>query len=368
MWNFELLPEQASSIASRVDTLYLVLTALSGIISLGILIAIVYFAVKYRRHAEVDRSNPITESTPLEVTWIVTLLVLSAAVFVWAAWDYFDMKTPPAGETLELYAIGKQWMWKFQHPNGVRENNTLHVPVGQPIKLMMTSQDVIHSFFVPAFRVKQDVLPGRYTTTWFEPTKTGRYHLFCTEYCGTLHSGMEGYVQVMERADYQRWLEEGETGGSLVEPGTGRLDRAPTGPLGEEDQRDDLGETAPPDAAAEPAMVEAGRALFEQLQCNACHRVDANQTQPSTGPVLESLYGRTVTLQNEREVVADEQYLRESILYPQEKIVQGYPPIMPTYQGQITEDELMQLVAYLKSLGNDGEGETENRGEGESER
>ncbi len=355
MWNIELLPEQASSIASRVDALFIVLTVMSSIITLGVVVAIVYFAVKYRRRADTDRSNPVTESTPLEMTWIVTLFVLSSGVFVWAAWTYFDLQTPPEGETLEVYAIGKQWMWKFQHPNGTRENNILHVPVGQPVKLMMTSQDVIHSFFVPAFRVKQDVLPGRYTTTWFEPTRPGRYRLFCAEYCGTLHSGMEGFVQVMDRAAYQAWLEEEAAAGAPVQPAP---DRAPAAPPVD---------TIAPEATADAAMVEAGRAVFEQLQCNVCHRVDADAAQPVTGPLLEGVYGRTVTLQDGQEVEADEQYLRTSILYPQEQIVQGYPPVMPTYQGQLTEDELMQLIAYLRSLGGAGESETGDPEAGETE-
>jgi cytochrome c oxidase subunit 2 len=347
MWDFELLPEQASTIAHRVDTLYFVLIALSGLIALGVTGALLYFAIKYRHRASPDRSNPSSGNTSLEVTWMAIPLVLSIGMFTWAASTYFDIKRIPQDDPLEIYAIGKQWMWKFQHPNGTREMNTLHVPVGQPVKLIMTSQDVIHSFFVPAFRVKQDVLPGRYVNTWFEATQTGKYHLFCAEYCGTSHSEMGGFVRVMKRAAYQEWLEQGATGGSLTAPGTGRLERTPTGPL----ENPSFDPATRPEAT--PDMIAAGRDLFQTMQCNACHRVDSTALQPSTGPVLEGLYGRTVPLQNGRQVVADEQYLRESILYPQNKLAQGYPAVMPTFQGQISEENLIQLVAYLKSLSGD---------------
>lgn len=354
MWDFELLPEQASTIAHRVDILYFVLIGLSGIIALGVMGALLYFAVKYRHRAPADRSDPVSTNTPLEVTWMAIPLVLSVGMFTWAASTYFDIKQMPRSDALEIYVVGKQWMWKFQHPNGAREINALHVPVGRPVKLTMTSQDVIHSFFVPAFRVKQDVLPGRYVNTWFEATQTGKYHLFCTEYCGTSHSEMEGYVHVMKRADYQKWLEEGASGGSQTEPGTGRVERVPTGP---QEPPPAGGMEAAPQQRAPPTvdMAAAGRTLFEEMQCNACHRVDSTALQPSTGPVLEGLYGNTVTLQNGRELVADVQYLRESILYPQNKLVRGYPPIMPTFQGQISEDELLQLIAYLKSLSGEDE-------------
>lgn len=352
MWDFELLPEQASTIAHRVDALYFVLLALSGLIVVGVGGALLYFAVKYRHRAPADRSNPVSSNTSLEVTWMVVPLVLSVGMFTWAASTYFDIKQMPRDDALEIYAIGKQWMWKFQHPNGVREINALHVPVGQPVKLTMTSQDVIHSFFVPAFRIKQDVLPGRYVSTWFEATQAGTYHLFCAEYCGTSHSEMGGVVRVMRRAEYQEWLEEGATGGSQTEPGTGRFERTPTGPL------ESPSDGAPSPVVSSQDMIAAGEALFQHMQCNACHRVDSTALRPSTGPVLEGLYGQTVTLQNGRRAVADEQYLRESILYPQNKLARGYPAIMPTFQGQISEDDLIQLVAYLKSLSSEDRSST----------
>jgi cytochrome c oxidase subunit 2 len=227
-------------------------------------------------------------------------------LFVWGAMVFFHAQRPPRG-AIEIYAVGKQWMWKFQHMDGQREINELHVPIGQPVKLTMISQDVIHSFFVPAFRVKQDVLPGRYTTVWFQATRTGRYHLFCAEYCGTQHSGMIGSVVVMEPAQYQAWLSGGGGEGSLA---------------------------------------QSGEKLFQDLACNTCHRSDSG----ARGPDLAGIFGSQVTLQAGQKLVADEAYIRESILNPQAKLVMGFQPIMPTFQGQVSEEGLMSLVAYIKSL------------------
>jgi cytochrome c oxidase subunit 2 len=347
MWDFELIPEQASTIAHQVDNVYFVLLALSAIVILGVGGTLLYFAVKYRHGASADRSSPVSSNTTLEVTWMAVPLVLSIGMFIWAAATYFDIKEMPREEALEIRVIGKQWMWKLQHPNGAREINTLHVPVNRPVKITMTSQDVIHSFFVPAFRVKQDVLPGRYVSAWFEATETGKYHLFCAEYCGTSHSDMEGYIHVMKQAEYQEWLDEGTAGDVPTEPRSGRAERTPSGAQAQPGQQ--------PQQPAERATdaVSAGRALFQDLQCNACHRVDSTALRPRTGPVLEGLYGSTITLDNGRELVVDEQYLRESILYPQNKIAQGYPSVMPSFKGRISEDELFQLIAYLKSLSSD---------------
>jgi cytochrome c oxidase subunit 2 len=206
--------------------------------------------------------------------------------------------------------MGKQWMWKAQHPLGKSEINMLHVPVNQPVKLIMTSQDVIHSFYIPAFRVKKDVLPGRYTELWFEATKTGEYHLFCAEYCGTEHSQMIGSVVVMEQLEYERWLSGNVAGES---------------------------------------MAAAGQRLFEQRGCASCHA----GTSDARGPALAGLFGKEVQLEDGRTVTADESYLRESILNPQAKVVAGYSPVMPTFEGQISEEGLLQLVAYIKSLEGD---------------
>jgi cytochrome c oxidase subunit II len=216
------------------------------------------------------------------------------------------MSTPPV-DTLNIYVVGKQWMWKFQHLDGQREINELHVPLGRDVKLIATSEDVIHDVFVPAFRVKADVIPGRYVTIWFRATKPGRYHLFCAEYCGTRHSGMTGEVIVMEPAEYQAWLSGGAQGGSLA---------------------------------------DAGQKLFNELACNTCHRPDAQ----GRGPVLDGLLGKTVRLQSGDTIVADEAYVRESILNPSAKITAGYQPIMPTFQGLVTEEQLLELIEYVKSL------------------
>jgi cytochrome c oxidase subunit 2 len=208
---------------------------------------------------------------------------------------------------MQIYVVGKQWMWKVQHMEGRREINELHVPIGRPIKLTMTSEDVIHSFYLPAFRTKLDVVPGRYGEMWFEPTKTGKFHLFCAEYCGTKHSGMIGEVVVMEPSEYQTWLSGGVPEGSLA---------------------------------------STGAKLFADLACNTCHRPDAQ----GRGPVLEGLFGKTVALQSGETVTVDEAYVRESILTPAAKITGGFQPIMPTFQGLVTEEQLLALVEYVKSL------------------
>lgn len=311
------LPEHASNFAWQVDTIYLVLIGLSAIFTLPIVGLIIYFAVKYRRSSTAERARSHT-NYPLEWLWIGGLLALVVPVFLWSSNIFFSMFRPPAG-ALEIFVVGEQWMWKFQHPTGQREINQLHVPIGRPVKLLMTSQDVIHSFYVPAFRVKHDVIPGRYTTLWFEATKTGTYHLFCAEYCGTEHSGMVGQVIVMEPAEYQAWLSTG-------------------------------GQAAAAPAPTPESLVEAGRLLFEQRGCASCHRADG--TGP--GPALVGVFGSQVRLENGQTVVADESYIRESIVNPNAKVVAGYQPIMPSFQGQLSEEELNQLVAYIRSLGQGG--------------
>ena len=301
-----LFPERASTIAPRVDALYFFLLAIA--IFFGLLIAglIVYYAVKFHRRSPDAVGARIHGGMVLEVTWTVVPLLITMVIFVWGASVYFAMARPP-DETLNIYVVGKQWMWKFQHLDGQREINELHVPVGRPVKLITTSEDVIHDFFVPAFRVKADVLPGRYVTIWFQPTRPGRYHLFCAEYCGTRHSGMIGEVVVMEPNEYETWLSGG---------------------------------------AAEGSLASAGAKLFQDLACNTCHRLDAQ----GRGPVLEGLFGKTVTLQSGETVTVDEAYVRESILTPSAKITAGFQPIMPTFQGLVTEEQLLALIEYVKSL------------------
>jgi cytochrome c oxidase subunit II len=307
MWSgTPLFPESASTMASRVDALYFFLLALSFFFSLLIAGLIVFYAVKYRRRAADSVGSEIHGGLALELTWTIVPLLITMVIFVWGASVFFAMSRPP-DETINIYVVGKQWMWKFQHLDGQREINELHVPVGRPVKLIMTSEDVIHDVFVPAFRIKADVVPGRYTHLWFQSTKPGRYRLFCAEYCGTKHSGMIGQVVVMEPSEYQTWLSGGASEGSLA---------------------------------------SAGAKLFQDLACNTCHRPDAQ----GRGPVLEGLFGKTVTLQNGEALTVDEAYVRESILQPAAKIASGFQPIMPTFQGLVTEEQLLELIEYVKSL------------------
>jgi cytochrome c oxidase subunit II len=303
---FPLFPEQASTMATRVDTLFFFLVAVSVFFVALIFLLIVIFAVKYRRRAEGERPAPIEGNFWLEVVWSVIPLGLTMVMFVWGAIIYVDIFSPP-NDALEISIVGRQWMWKAQHPEGQSEINELHVPLGQPVKLMMTSEDVIHDFFLPAFRVKQDVLPGRYTTLWFEPTKAGEYPLYCAEYCGTQHSGMIGRVVVLEPTEFQKWLSGGATGMS---------------------------------------MADLGASLFQRFGCQTCHRAGGT----IQGPSLTGLFGKTVQLEGGATVIVDEDYIRESIVDPRAKIVAGYQPIMPTFKGLISEEGLLQLIAYIKSL------------------
>ncbi len=292
--------------AAEVDALYFFLVAVSVFFSVLIFVLVTYFAIRYRRRSDLEVPRPIVGSTRLEMVWTVIPFIIAMGIFVWGAAVYYRLSRPPAG-TIDIMVVGKQWMWKIQHPQGPREINNLHVPVGQPVKLIMTSEDVIHSFYVPAFRIKQDVIPGRYTTAWFEATKPGRYHLFCTEYCGTEHSLMGGYVYVMEPRDYEAWLR----GGGDDEP-----------------------------------LEVSGQKLFARLRCDSCHLNE----DTGRGPSLAGLFGSSVELTDGRSVLADETYVRESILNPGAKIVAGYKPLMPTFQGQISETGILQIMAYIRSL------------------
>ncbi|MGZ3471052.1 MAG: cytochrome c oxidase subunit II [Isosphaeraceae bacterium] len=305
-----LFPESASTMAGRVDALYFFLLAISVFFSLLIAGLIVFYAVKYRRRTPNAVGENLHGAMMLEVAWTVIPFLLTMVIFVWSAGIYFAMSRPP-DETLNIYVVGKQWMWKFQHLDGQREINELHVPVGRAVKLIMTSEDVIHDVFVPAFRVKADVLPGRYTNLWFQPTKPGRYHLFCAEYCGTNHSAMGGWVYVMEPVEFQQWLSQAGTGAS---------------------------------------MAEQGERLFVQYHCAGCHR----GSQTVHAPRLEGVYGRPVPVQQGKEVrftLADYRYIRDSILRPKSEVVAGYEPVMPSFEGQITESDLLKLIAYIKSIG-----------------
>ena len=291
--------------AGHVDALYIFLLIVCGMMALLVFICLLYFAARFRQRPGVPAEH-IEGSTPLEVTWSVIPFIVFMVIFAWGAVVYFKERTPPDDAT-EVYVVAKQWMWKLEHAEGQHEINELHIPVGRDVKLIMTSQDVIHSFFIPAFRIKQDVLPGRYTVAWFRATKPGTYHLFCAEYCGTQHSGMVGDIVVQEPAQYETWMNGGTTG----------------------------------------PLSATGEKIFAELGCSTCHRSDIQ----GRGPNLHGVFGKPVQLEDGRTVTADENYLRECILEPGAKRVKGFQPIMPTFQGLVTEEQVNALVAYIKSIG-----------------
>ena len=300
-------PEQASSIARSVDELYFFLTAVTLFFTALIFSVIFYFMIKYRRRSPGERPKAIEGSFPLEVLWTAIPTVIVAVIFVWGSTLYFRNAEPPKG-SMEIFVTGKQWMWKVEHPEGQREINELHVPLGRPVKLTMTSEDVIHDFFVPAFRVKKDVLPGRFTSLWFEATKVGTFHLFCAQYCGAFHAGMIGSIVVQEPDEYERWLAGGAPGES---------------------------------------MEQAGEKVYQSSGCPTCHLADGT----GLGPSLLGVFGHPVKLTTGETVIADDAYMRESIVLPKAKVVLGYSPIMPSFQGQLTEEQLNNVIAYLRALG-----------------
>ena len=303
---FRLMDTAASTQASRTDAIFLAMVLLCGAVALVVFALIVVFTIRYRRGRHVDRTPP-RELRGIEIAWTVAPLLVFFGIFGWAARDFITMADPPP-DALPVTVVAKQWMWKLQHRNGRREINELHVPQGEPVVVTLASEDVIHSFFIPAFRIKQDVVPGRYTRLWFTATQLGEFPLFCSEYCGSEHSQMTGRVVVMSPADYGRWLVSGP---------------------------------------AQPDMAQYGFALFRQLGCSGCH--DARSTIHA--PLLDGVYGRTVHLQDGRAVVADANYLRDSILVPAKDVVAGFEPVMPSYAGQVSEEDLQALIAYLQSTG-----------------
>jgi cytochrome c oxidase subunit 2 len=305
--NLPFFPEQASAQAAQIDAIYFFMVAVTAFFSLLIASLVVVFAIKFRRRRDDEVGAAIHGSIALELLWSVIPLGIVMVMFGWGAKVFFDIYRPPAG-AMEIFIVGKQWMWKAQHAEGQREINELHVPVGRPVKLIMGSEDVIHSYYIPEFRVKADVIPGRYNSMWFTATKPGRYHLFCAEYCGTRHSGMIGWVTAMEPSDFQAWLGGG---------------------------------------AATSSPVAAGEKLFQDLACNSCH-VSIGEGR---GPGLAGIYGKSIELQGGGTVTVDDAYLRESIVNPAAKVVAGFQPIMPTFQGLVTEEQLLQLIAYVRSVG-----------------
>jgi cytochrome c oxidase subunit 2 len=302
------MPDQASTLAPKVDALYLYLIGLTIFFTVLIVSVLIFFVIKYRRRAPFEVPRPIAGSVKLETLWSVIPFFIAMSIFVWGASVYFvQIKAPP--DAMDIYVVGKQWMWKFQHTTGQREINELHVPVGRKVKLTMATEDVIHDLFIPAFRTKMDVVPGQYSTLWFEATKPGRYHIFCAEYCGTNHSGMTGWIEVMTQTDFDNWLSGN---------------------------------------ANQQSPVEAGKELFTTtLGCASCHSADGSGGR---GPALTGLFGKTVQLTGGGTRTADESYLRESIINPQAQLVMGFQPIMPTFKGQLSEEQLINLIAYIKSL------------------
>lgn len=312
-WDFPLFPAPASTHAGGVDAVYGGLVLMTVVLTLIIAALIAYFAVRYRAGSRVDRRNPMLSSTRREAVWVGAPFVLSLGLFYFATQTYFRQQLPPQ-DTLDIYVTGKQWMWYTQHPDGRREINQLHVPLGRAVKLIMTSEDVIHSFFIPAFRIKQDVLPGRYTSLWFEATEPGTYHLFCAEYCGADHSRMVGSIVVLPAGEYETWLSQGNPSNMIGSSLGGRF--------------------------------SVGTGPFASLGCTNCH-ITGSQAR---APRLEGIFGSSRPLLDGTTVTADEEYIRESILNPAARIVAGYTPVMPTYAGQIDSSTLAQLVAYIKSL------------------
>ena len=297
---------QASNFAGNVDALFSFILMTTLFFAVLVTVLIIFAAFKFRRQSANEVGDDVHGNNLLEVGWTLIPTIIAIGIFAWGAAIYVNYRIAPK-DTLDIYLVGKQWMWKLQQPNGRKEINELHIPVNRNVKLIMGSEDVIHNFYVPAFRVKMDVVPGRYNTMWFRPTKTGKYHFFCSQYCGTNHAVMGGWVTVMEPAEYASWL-SGESGD--VNP------------------------------------VSAGERLFTQFACNTCHIPNGTGRAPS----LNGVFGGNVLLADGSTVVADETYIRESILQPKAKIVGGYQPVMPTFQGLITEEQILNLTAYIKSL------------------
>ncbi|HET8749123.1 MAG TPA: cytochrome c oxidase subunit II [Sphingomicrobium sp.] len=304
-------PATADAYARRVDFLF------SGLLIVAVLTAglvfflLILFAARYRAGSSIERVDPPTKTWRWEVSWTTASLIIFVLLSIWGARLYLRLYTPPA-DAEQIFIVGKQWMWKAEHPGGQREINELHVPAGRDIRLILASQDVIHSFFVPALRIKQDVVPGRYETMWFRADKPGRYHLFCSEYCGTDHAHMGGWLTVMNQRDFAAWL-RAQGGGAT--------------------------------------LAEQGEALFRRYGCSGCHEPGGTVRAPR----LEGLFGSPVPLSDGKVVIADNRYVRDSILNPKAEVAAGYDPVMPTFAGQVNEDDLAKLVAYIQSIGTRGE-------------
>lgn len=310
--DFPIAPEQASNFAREYDALFYLITGLTVVFSLMVLVMCVYAVVKYRRGRPADRKNPTTHNLYIEGGWSAVSLGLGLFVFAWGAKIFIEMREVP-DDAMEIFVIGKRWMWHVQHTNGVRENNELHVPVGQPVKLTIISQDVVHGFYIPQFRVQYHAVPGRYTSMWFTATKAGRYNLWCTIHCGTQHSEMGGYVYAMEPSEFSKWL---KWGGNRFKP-------------------------------VPVTMADAGKRLWEEQNCASCHGTVDSKRAPS----LNGVVGAKRVMNDGTIVTADRAYLRESILYPEARLRKGYLAAMPNYSGQLTEEQVNQLIEYIRTMG-----------------
>ncbi|MFP3646210.1 cytochrome c oxidase subunit II [Paraburkholderia sp. SIMBA_054] len=307
--SFHLFPHSATTASGRYDALFITQTVVLLIVALGVAILIVVFSIRYRAGSTADRTNAPTAARGVEIAWTVTPLVLFIATFVWAAYDFTQLyRVPP--DAMPVFVVAKQWMWKLEHANGKREIDELHVPVNRPVRVVMTSLDVIHSFYVPAFRIKQDVVPGRYTTIWFTATETGEFHLHCAEYCGTDHAAMGGRIVVMQPSEFAAWLASGNI---------------------------------------QPGIAARGFELYRRYGCSGCHEAQSSVHAPD----LHGLLGRDVHLSDGRSLIADEAYIRDSILLPRKDVVAGYEPIMPSFAGQISEEDILAIIGYIRSTGGD---------------
>ena len=331
------LPVVGTAIAGQWDALYIFLVWLSIFFFVLVVGAMIYFAIKYR-HTQVKRTRYITGNHLLEAIWIAVPTILLLVIFGWGYVVYRDMTQAPL-DAYEIRVIGKQWLWTFQYDNGTTTVNELYVPINKPVKLIMTSQDVLHDFFIPNFRVKQDVVPGMYTSVWFEARVPGKHQVFCAEYCGTSHSGMLAQVIALDDTQWKTWL----AGGKLddIPKATDEIAAAPA------PQSDKLQVAQAAPELKRVSMVARGKAVFETKGCVSCHSTDGTQ---KIGPSAKGLYGSHPELADGSHVTADENYIRESIESPQAKLVKGYSPVMPTFKGLIDEMEMNSLIAYMKSI------------------
>lgn len=306
-FNLPLVPKQASEAAAQVDWIFFAITAMSALLCILLFIAITFCLIRYRANSKASRTMSMAGHNLVEAVWSIIPMLIFMGLFVWGAIVFVHARNAPKN-SLTIYVVGLQWYWDIRHADGPHEVGELHVPLNQPVRLVMTSQDVIHDFYIPDFRTKMDVLPGKYTEEWFKPIETGRFRVFCNQYCGTKHALMIAWIDVMKPADYQAWLANANLHGESI--------------------------------------VETGARLFRARNCSSCHGENSSVSAPS----LSNIYDRPVPLSNGKFTTADDEYLRDSILHPAADVVAGYRPIMPSYQGQITESEIIALVAYIKSL------------------